>query len=397
MFTTCILLTVMAHAPAAAEDNKDPFLPQILVQAKATRVVYDESPQQVDVSQKVSFQIQHVYCGDTELKGKTFQSSFTIDNYPLQNIFHPPIKEGEVGIWTLTYDDDEKLTLGIENYVLASDDYRVSFPIPIRKIIAANFHSTNYGVSYASALKWAGVVETVYKASSAERQKLLRRYISSDNPCVAAWSTRILAEYAPTDLIPYLKKCLEDPNLTVGAQVTIDAILSKNDRKNWLASKQRAALLQHWVSGDIIETLDVCMIVARIESALKFDALDWETWLPLMEKWILEQHLSEELVSDLYELYHETTSGDKTPKSHARRQLILNRAFDLLKSSKDQNTQFYAAEWLDHIGRLSNNELLVVKDLMGKSKNPHLRTLLTRVIENSKPPPHHPCEEGEKN
>jgi uncharacterized protein (UPF0147 family) len=390
MFTSCILLIAIAQAPAAAAEKKDPFHPQILVQAKAIRVVYSRDGEQPDGAQEVTFQIQHVYSGDAKLKGKTFQSGFSVAWHNPENpTLSPPIKEGEVGIWDLSYDDDGKLTVASWNYGARSIEYRwgLATPTPARKITAED----DYHVSYAFAVKWAGVVETIYTAAPAERPKLLRRQIFSDNPYVAAWSTLLLAQYAPADLIPYLKKIVEDPNLSVAAQVTIDHVLSTRNREKWLPSKQRAALLQRWFSGDITEPRQVRMIVVHIQQALKDSNLDWVTWLPLMEKWVIQQRLTWHVEWALYEFYHTTRShGNPTPKFIARRNLIVRRAFDLLKSSKDQNTQIYAANWLYHINDLTDKELAIVKDLKEKTKDEHVRALLAAAIRDSTPKPRRP-------
>jgi hypothetical protein len=383
----------MAATSAPAAEDKNPFAPAILVQAKAIRV----KPDRDRVWSLVAFQIEHVYSGDAKLKGTAFNGSFMLERggfrADIQHDLEPPVKEGEEGIWYLMPSDED----GILRPIVYNDGTRresglsgwsLAIPVPARKIIGGQyisfFGSTN-NIHYPSALKWARVVERVYKAARAERLKMLREYIFSDNPYVAAWALRILAEYKPSDLIPYLEKLAGDPKLSVGAQVTIDAILSDLNRKKWAASKKRAALLEHWVSGDIIETHDVLMIAARIKDALEirgndegtfYRQLDWDVWLPLMEKWVVEQHLAPAFEGRLYDLYRSVDH-----RLHPAGESIFSYSINLLKTSKDVETQRFAAQWFVHL-KLTDKQVSIIKELKDKSTNRQIRALLKESIKD---------------
>ncbi|MGH7170614.1 MAG: HEAT repeat domain-containing protein, partial [Gemmataceae bacterium] len=310
MLTAYVLLVSTVYPLAVVNDSNDPFLPKTLVRARAIRIVYSEQFGEEDGLQKVTFRIEHVYCGDAKLEGGTFQSEFSIATVNWQGpTFGPRIKEGEVGIWRLEPDTDDKGKLKAAASLWGRGDRYsgegLAIPTPSRKIVG--WYSDS---SYATALKWADIVEKVYKAKRAERPDLLKRYVLNDNPHVAAWAVWILAEYKIPDLIPYLEKALEDPTLSIAAQVTIDNKLSKINRKKWLRSKQRVKLFEHWIGGDVRKPHDVMMIALRFKGALQRGDLDWNLWLPLMQKWAVQQYLDDVLEYQLYSAYR--SNGPRT-------------------------------------------------------------------------------------
>ncbi len=397
MLMSCVMLALTASAYAPAAEAADPFEPEILVRAKAVRVDYK------GYWAKVAFTIEYVYCGDAKLKGTTFKDSFVL--YPstglhasLNDELQPPIKEGEIGIWHLERsDEDGSLIPNVHNRGTHKEDglaaWQLAPPAPARKIIGHQGMDAPevFRFHYAAALRWASVVETVYKTARAERLPLLKKYISSDNPYVAAWSVRMLTKYKPTDLIPFLEERIGDPKLAVAAQVTIDNVLCDMNRKKWIGSKHRQSILDRWVSGEIIETLDVLIIAVHIKDSLEmrggpeddvlFQRIDWETWLPLMEKWVVQQHLSPALEWRLYYIFD---NRDKVQTGWPRKH-IAPHAFRLLKTAKDQETQAYAAKWLCRINDLTAEELAIVKDLKDKSTNDRIRRLLESAIAHSTP------------
>ena len=183
MLTPCVLLLLLPQVAAAHADKDDPFIPKILVQAKAIKVCYSNlGVRQPDGTQEVTFRIEHVYAGDAKLKGQIFHSVFRVVweiGGAGISILSPRIKVGEVGIWELSHDEDGKLTIERNEYAAKDIESAegLGFPTFARKIIPAH----DYYVSYALALKWAEVVETVYKAKPEDRPQLLRRHLGSDN------------------------------------------------------------------------------------------------------------------------------------------------------------------------------------------------------------------------
>lgn len=378
MFAVYALLFSSAYPMAFVNDKDDPFVPKILVRAQAIHIVYSEQSGEKDGLQKVTFQIEHVYCGDAKIEGETFQSEFSIATVNRQGpTFRPRIKKGEVGIWRLEPDPDDqgKLKAAASLWGLGNrySGEGLAIPTPSRNIVG--WYSD---CSYANALKWADVVEKVYKAKRTDRPDLLKRYILNDNPHIAAWAIWILAEYRIPNLIPSLDKALQEPAISIAAQVTIDTILSKINRKKWLRSKNRVKLLEHWIGCETSKPHDVMMIALRFKDALEYGDLDWDLWLPLMQKWVVQHYLDDVLEYQLYSTYR--SNG---PRTVPARDLIIRHAFHLLKTSDDENTQAYAAKWLDQIDDLNDDEKRTIKDLRKNTKNPWIRDLLDNAIGNS--------------
>lgn len=392
MYTICMLSALVATSSAPAASDQDPFQPEILVHAKCIRVTYPDHRRW----QKAIFRIEFVYCGNAKLKGTTFEKGFILDQTALINVsdcmLAPAMREDEEGIWYLLPGKDDNTLQFVPVFNSGTDKNdglssgSAAFPVPARKIVGNQdiygFGDGNH-IHYPSALRWARVVEKVYKEKRSDRLKMLREYALSENPYVSAWAIRILARYKPNDLIPFLENLLKNSKLSVAGQVTIDEVLCNIDWKNWNGSKQRAALLQHWVNGEIIETLDALMIAVRIEGAFHLAAgdgtatlqLDWKTWLPLMEKWVTENHLTPSLENRLYYIYQRVRREPATD-------LIYSYASAILRTSKDVNRQRFAAKWLGYIP-LTGKQKVIVKDFMIKTKNREILELLEEAIRNS--------------
>ncbi len=383
MLTACLMSALILPASIQAEEDKETFWPEVLVRAKAVRVVYEKRLYWQDPWQEVTFRIEYVYRGDPKLKTTTFQGHFTRHSrMHLEDELNPFVKEGEVGIWQLISNDGRLIIYGPNHGTYEGDGllpWNMSIPVPARKILGGSANNIDYTV----ALKWACIVETASKARPAERPKFLRQYVFSNNPYVAAWSIQVLAAEKPTDLIPFLEKLADDPKVAVAGQVTIDEILWEINRDKWVGSRRRAALFDRWVSGDIIRTHDLQMIIARFHYALENDQLDLDTWLPLIEKWVVRQHFSEGLLYKLYSAY------PATDKRHIReRQRIITYALRLLEKSVDEETRAYAAHWLEHLGKVSAEEVKIVKAARDKCTTPHVRLILGTVIRESIAPRH---------
>jgi hypothetical protein len=396
----CLLLALLSGPRLPAADAEEPFVPGLLVRARVTRV------ERVPGWDNARFVIDHVYSGAAALKGKTFSSSFWLDQGGLSNPkpiigseVHPLIRDGEVGIWHLECaDKDDTLMVNIHNSGDQQGNglcgWSLALPVPARRIIGLQDYSWNgrpvCHIHYPTAAKWAEVVESVYGATGAERPKLLRQHIGSDNPYVAAWAVRILARYKPGDLGEFLEKQLDNPRLSVAAQVMIDEVLCETDRKHWTVAKRRAALLEHWVSGEVIENREVMMIVAHLQSSLKYRCdekdqeyqnIDWPTYLAMMEKWVLRHYLSPEVESRLFD--PAPRSGYRVEESN---KYIAGYALHLLEDSKDPLRQAYGAVWLSHTRSLSADELSKLQELKGKTKNPRVLALLDDAIQRANPP-----------
>lgn len=397
MFAPCFAISLLSAAVSPAADGKDPFEPSILVQAKAVRVDSIRDGHWVNVK----FRIEHVFSGDDKLKGTTFQDAFTLEtkglNFEYNFALYPPVREGEVGIWNLEYSEkDGKLYPFANNRGFDEDDglfgRDLAIPVPARKIIGPLYTDPNQlgrwvnRIDYTLALKWARIVEKVYKANCVERLKMLREYVYCGNPYVAAWSVYVLNKYKPNDMIPFFEKLIADPKLPVGSQVSIDKVFCDTIRKKWMFSKLRSTLLDRWVSGGITETQDALIIAARIRMALYYrideedkvyQELDWKTWLPLMEKWMVEQYLTSELEGRLYRIYHRNV-----PEDYPVDVIIFSYSLNLLKTTKDPERQRFAAQWICELN-LSDDQLSIVKDLIKKSTHARTRSLLESAVKEA--------------
>lgn len=144
MYSLTFLLAFADISFAWAAEDKDPFQPEILVQAKAVRVTNDRDM----YWQKATFRIEHVYSGDAKLRGTMFQASFKrerggVSTQPDDEL-EPPIKQGEEGIWYLMRgDEDSKLIPVIHNQGTHENDalvgWSVALPVPARKIVGEQY------------------------------------------------------------------------------------------------------------------------------------------------------------------------------------------------------------------------------------------------------------------
>jgi hypothetical protein len=131
-----------------------------------------------------------------------------------------------------------------------------------------------------------------------------------------------------------------------------------------------------------IETHDVLMIAARIKDALELRPvgdetcreLGWDTWLPLMEKWVVQQHLSPEFEDRLYRSTLESVVRVSDRVDH-----IFAYFIRLLRTSDNLETQRFAAEWLERLNS-TKSPLKTIEELQDKISNRETRRRMEELI-----------------
>jgi hypothetical protein len=377
MFLLPLVVTLAPAAPLPG--TGEAFLPQILVRARVTRAVTAEDGR----SQTTEWTIDYVYAGKPTLKGRGFTFSclteipFTRAN-PRVEYIGPPFKVGEVGLWWLYPEKDDARRPILSPCIMhgggmssGTRPWMGAFPVPARRAILYT-----EPVSYAAALKWARTVEEVYRADAGERPRLLKRLCRSANPYVACWAVELLCRYKPAGLAAFLEDLSTKDDVCLPAQFAIDDSLCDLEPNEWHRSRHRQALLERWLSGDVVDDRDLRALVTHLRSALRNEQLGWKAFYPLLTRWIAEQDLPAEYGEELLPPFPNPEAAWALPWRADFVRFLLKRA----AAEKDPERQGLLARWLESCP-LTADEVKAVRDLATRVMRPEVRERLQELAQ----------------
>ena len=226
----------IVHAQTSYAEDK----PVISLVRARVKSIGDVKP---DRSMTATLEIEYVYVGDRELKGKTF-----LDYYDggASGLKAPgaltPFQVDQVGIWTIQWFDysvdksDPKLQ--------AKHDELMPFWSHYRK-------AEKYSPRYEQIVALAEAVEAVETTKPADRVLKLCDLLKDRTPEVCAWAVRKLGVIENDASRKVLNDLAEKPNLDlpIATQVSLDEVLGKYKEKAWYESKARKVMLQSWVKS----------------------------------------------------------------------------------------------------------------------------------------------------
>jgi len=375
----CLCLLGGSYDQPTAADP--PFLPDMLVRAKAIKVETSR------IDQLAAFKIDHVYCGDVKLKGRTFELvthiPFGMQAGDLTRHLHLPVKQGEVGIWRVRYHGDGKHLIGCIDHGSMNhfDDaspylgWLGAMPTPGRKVVVDQ-------VPYRTVQQWARTVEEIYHKKDGERIPLLKAATLSENPYIAAWSIYVLGRYKPSGLAKFLEELAANEKLSIAGQVAADEVLSQLLGKQWQTSKNRQRLFDRWASGEIVDTEDALRVIHRLVWAVRQNELDWPTLLAVTTKWLATQNVDYWYSGQLFA----RSTSPKTERSPETTKLIYDYSIRLIKEAKGTSAKKVGALWLGYLDPLTEEQLSTLKKLQKDAKDPELARLLHHALERHRDP-----------
>jgi hypothetical protein len=173
-----------------------------------------------------TLKITSVRCGPADLKGKTFTVISSNPSKPANKGGAPALQIDEKGVWSVFHLADGTLSTG----PLVS---HLPEWLPLRP-----------GLSDRRAEKELAlkkIVELLGKGHAA-RVPLLKEYLRSQIPEIAAWAADLLADVASEsdnkELTKYLRQCALDKGFSISARVVLDRFVCDRD-DNYEVSDQR--------------------------------------------------------------------------------------------------------------------------------------------------------------
>lgn len=250
-----------------------------LVRARVTGIA-DVKP---DQSMTATLEIEHVYAGDKELKGRTFHDYYVTSSGSFGvDLVLTPFQVGHEGIWTLQWVDfsinksDPKL--------YPTRDKLMPFGSRYRKAEKGR-------PRYAQIVALAEAVEAVEAAEPADRVPKLRELLADRTPEVAAWAVRKLAATAGDAARKVLDELASKPDLDLpmATQVSLDEVLGISREKAWYESKVRRAMLESWVAGKP-DVYHAGLILTRFHFAAQGSAVPQTYYVKLLQAAVGNAH-----------------------------------------------------------------------------------------------------------
>jgi hypothetical protein len=390
---TLVLASLLCGQPQERESVL--FPPHVfLVHAKAVEVKYRRKGDPEGPSERGVFTIDRVYVGSDRLKGKQFHV----------DVIHPfgsymgnfdyvrksMLQQGEEGIWWIAENPNDKtLSDDLRSEVVPSANpllcsYPPGFPYRDPKRFrrdprmtdaawAAEFATAN--AYYQSGVRWAGAIETVYRAKSeAERIDFLKKYAATKNSPTAAWAILSLSKVKPTDWKRFLPKLAENAELSVWSQTILDKELCQLEGRDWQRSPRRLVMLQRWVKREIPDPDQYEEGTSRIFSALLEDELDSSTFLRVFKAGMEgKDKLTKEQKSEFTALLEQIN-----PIEDRDKRLLFDYLTELVQSS-DAEVRKRAASGLHLTAPFDRQQLNILRKLGEMSQDSEVKRILDKA------------------
>jgi hypothetical protein len=227
------------------------------------------------------FEIDHIYVGPADLKGKEFTARLyeAFINFNMPTETGMPVAKGEQGIfWIEKSKGGLEATNGGERLAwvrIVSLPALREGPQVEPKFTSAGFISRNYergGPNYEMAVAKAEVCEKVYHASEKDRIKVIDDFLRSGDSVRAAASLALLlnantpkpAKSPKEQPVIEMNQKIADYVLPLSrgdaalprVQREVDQLLLRN-KQGWADSPERFKMYQRWAGGDWKEKNDV--------------------------------------------------------------------------------------------------------------------------------------------
>ncbi|MFM9960369.1 MAG: hypothetical protein ACKV2Q_04005 [Planctomycetaceae bacterium] len=307
----------------------------------------------------LTLQIEHVYCGPSDLKETTFgcgaQQVATGGSSGMGRLFHfdPLPHEGETGIWWVASQAPQSWQ---------------KFHVVKNRCFATNLPSRKeFGPRYDQVLEWAQAVERVSLAARDQQLKLLQGFAQSKNFETSVWAMTLLQkEWGPAaDQI--LRELASHQKLTAAAITALDVALQDRQGDDWRKSSARWELLERSLRA--VETDSEAKLVL-------------EHWAQLSREW-RRQHLSEERCLEIVQrAFHDAECPDRI-----RNELFMTLLhWPFLTSEDDERIWSFA---IDNIARpissgIAGNAAFMLMDTRHRTQL-RFRTLLKLYRDQPQP------------
>jgi hypothetical protein len=305
-------------------------------------------------------EITHVYVGSKNLAGQHFSAQSTDADYTGSGI-EPALKMGEVGIWALRPSKGG----GLE-------------PSPDRKTFGPGWPARKgveeAGERFAQYEALAKTIEEVNSKPVDEQPKAWQKYALSQIPEIASFAVRKSGEIPGKEYEAFLKGLFTNPQSSLFAQIAADEVLAEGEKRDWVDSPERNAMLETWVGLHLGE-LETDAILGRLD-------ISWQK--------------GETKGSRLFELLQKMAANVNYPVS-TRRQVcwtlgrlgkeepgqadgVLNELIRIIRESPEPGIRQGGALCIKHFIPLGTDRLAVVRKLMDEVKDPGVINALKEAI-----------------
>ncbi len=186
-----------------------------------------------------SVQIQHVYRGDADLKGKVFEDLWMEfgagHSGGSEYVTSVPVEVGEEGLWLLN-ERDSVLTP-----TRAEDGLRLP---PMR-------HRKADRPGYEVSLKLAETVEKYTQLKPDEQLAMVEKLAYDSEPYIGYWGVYVVGKMPGRAAEDAFARLRDDAKLPVRSQIAVDEVLCrvKDKKDEWFKSKQQLKMYETWVTS----------------------------------------------------------------------------------------------------------------------------------------------------
>ena len=208
------------------------YIGAALVQAKSIKIAPRDEYENVPFT----MQIEHVYCGPSDLKGKTFRGSaqqvVTGGSSGTERLFYfdPLPREDETGIWWVASQSPKS--------------WEAIRPVKNRCFVTKLPSRRGIGPRYDEVTEWAQAVERVSSTPRDEQLKLLQGFAQSRNFETSVWAITVLHKEWGQKADRVLAELVSNQNLAPAAITALDAALVEIQGDGWRNSVERWRLME---------------------------------------------------------------------------------------------------------------------------------------------------------
>jgi hypothetical protein len=337
------------------DDELERLLPETLVQATVVSV---GEANRVEVDG--TLEIDHVFKGSDDLVGQQCSVHYRRYTYGGGGRLMGTLKQGQIGIWALRRLDGKLSVLWPPS--IATE----GVAIPARKGISKRY----WAVKAA-----AEVIESIVKADSNKRLKLLKKNTRSSTPEVSVVAVNIMAGLNDENLMGYLQGLLSDSKLTIAGQAAIDRVLSGSEGAEvWQNCSERKALLRRWVALELDE-YEARTVRTRVDlTAQHPGSLDYETILNVVKTAMANEAMPmAERRNYLFALrciYERSELGDQ----------CFDFLVELVRDNKHEEIRLGSAYAIRNFVKLDDNRSAALEQVISGLQDDKLVEILTEAI-----------------
>jgi len=219
-----------------------------------------------------TLRVRDIYWGDHKVRGREFvaMSSVSRDSTTGGDL-HPPLKQGEEGIWLVRVKGGDEL--------VPIRSYRWGVYWPVREKVTQR---------YKQAKELAQMLHRVHNAETVERRNMLRKFAVNNIPEVSICAIHMLSRIKLEGAKAFLEGLLTNKGLSISGQVAVDEALVKLDRHKWLESPNRTKLFEQWVAGKR-DSFDASRVIGRIDVSWQLRETSTERTLALVKTMALNE------------------------------------------------------------------------------------------------------------